>query len=259
MTLKNDMSQVRQQRVLIGCCGFPVKRSQYYRQFPVVEIQQTFYQPPQKETVKRWRVEAPDDFLFTVKAWQLITHPPTSPTYRRLKKPLSDKEKREAGHLQLTDTVLRAWDETVAIAQILRSPIILIQTPSSFRPQQENLDRLRKLIPILQQSRMVIAWEPRGDWSADQIEALCRELHLLPAGDPFGPYRSPLLSTPTRYFRLHGITGYRYRFTDSDLSQLSSWFHNASTVYCLFNNVGMWEDATKMRERLGLQGNAIRR
>jgi len=29
--------------VKVGCCGFPVKRTEYYRRFPLVEIQQTFY------------------------------------------------------------------------------------------------------------------------------------------------------------------------------------------------------------------------
>ncbi|MHC1610664.1 MAG: DUF72 domain-containing protein [Candidatus Methanospirareceae archaeon] len=32
---------------------------------------------------ERWRLRAPKEFEFTVKAWQLITHEPTSPTYRK--------------------------------------------------------------------------------------------------------------------------------------------------------------------------------
>jgi len=51
----------------------------------VVEVQQTFYQIPRIATGKRWREEAPPDFEFTMKAWQLITHEPSSPTYRRLR------------------------------------------------------------------------------------------------------------------------------------------------------------------------------
>ncbi|MFQ5882008.1 MAG: DUF72 domain-containing protein [Candidatus Methylomirabilales bacterium] len=56
-----------------------------FRRFPVVELQQTFYQPPRLKTVQRWREEVPATFEFTMKAWQLITHEPGSPTYRRLK------------------------------------------------------------------------------------------------------------------------------------------------------------------------------
>ncbi len=237
-------------RISIGCCGFPVRRDRYYQKFKVVEIQQTFYQPPTLATVKRWREEAPPDFLFTVKAWQLITHPLTSPTYRRLKQPLTDKEKTEAGHLQLTDTVLKAWEETAAIADTLNAPVILLQTPSSFRPEEENIERLYRLIPRIRSPAWTIAWEPRGNWSPNLIETVCRELNLLPAGDPFGPFRPALLSSPTRYFRLHGVTGYRYRFTDSDLSQLSTWLGDTPTAYCLFNNLTMWDDALRLQSLL---------
>ncbi|MCK4617998.1 DUF72 domain-containing protein [Candidatus Aerophobetes bacterium] len=45
-------------KVKIGCCGFPVGKNRYYERFPVVELQKTFYQPPQPAPVKKWRVEA---------------------------------------------------------------------------------------------------------------------------------------------------------------------------------------------------------
>jgi uncharacterized protein YecE (DUF72 family) len=57
-----------------GCCGFPKARKVYYDSFKVVEVQQTFYQPPALKTIEKWRAQAPGDFEFTLKAWQLITH-----------------------------------------------------------------------------------------------------------------------------------------------------------------------------------------
>jgi hypothetical protein len=72
-------------------------RIQYEQSFSGVEVQQTFYQPPQISTLKRWRQDSPADFEFTLKAWQLITHEARSPTYRRLRKELSETEKDEAG------------------------------------------------------------------------------------------------------------------------------------------------------------------
>ncbi|MFQ5896116.1 MAG: DUF72 domain-containing protein, partial [Nitrospinota bacterium] len=77
-----------------GCCGFPLSQGEYFRRYPSVEVQQTFYHPPKVETAARWREAAPPSFEFAVKAWQLITHPPSSPTYRRLRKPVPE-EKRE--------------------------------------------------------------------------------------------------------------------------------------------------------------------
>ena len=30
----------------VGCCGFPISLRRYAEEFSVVEVQQTFYQPP---------------------------------------------------------------------------------------------------------------------------------------------------------------------------------------------------------------------
>src|SRR4051812_5923266 len=62
----------------LGMCGFTVARSTYFRQFPVVEVQQTFYDPPSDTVFERWRADAPAGFEFTMKAWQAITHRGTS-------------------------------------------------------------------------------------------------------------------------------------------------------------------------------------
>jgi uncharacterized protein YecE (DUF72 family) len=66
----------------VGCCGFPQPLVRYAQSFSVVEVQQTFYQPPLLRTLARWRASVPQEFKFTLKAWQLITHEATSPTGR---------------------------------------------------------------------------------------------------------------------------------------------------------------------------------
>lgn len=68
----------------VGTCGFGLAKEAYARVFSCVEIQHTFYQPPQIKTLERWRKELSANFEFTLKAWQLITHDFKSPTYRRL-------------------------------------------------------------------------------------------------------------------------------------------------------------------------------
>jgi len=93
---------VMQRKVLIGTSGFGIGRSKYVQQFRCVEVQHTFYQPPRISTLERWRAEAPDDFEFVLKAWQLITHDAKSPTYRRLKRKLSEVEKEQAGYFRPT-------------------------------------------------------------------------------------------------------------------------------------------------------------
>jgi uncharacterized protein YecE (DUF72 family) len=67
-------------RIKVGCCGFGEAQEAYSSEFPVVEIQRTFYQPSALETAGLWRERAPRRFEFTVKNWQLVTHEASSPT-----------------------------------------------------------------------------------------------------------------------------------------------------------------------------------
>ena len=63
--------------VKVGCCGFSVSMKKYFEKLKLVEVQKTFYEPPKIETAKKWKNSAPEGFEFTLKAWQVITHPPT--------------------------------------------------------------------------------------------------------------------------------------------------------------------------------------
>jgi uncharacterized protein YecE (DUF72 family) len=41
--------------VKIGLCGFTIAAAEYARRFPLVEVQQTFYQPPADGVMRRWQ------------------------------------------------------------------------------------------------------------------------------------------------------------------------------------------------------------
>src|ERR1044071_6080290 len=103
--------------IKIGTCGFGVAQAEYARSFSCVEVQHTFYEPPRLTTLNRWRMQMPADFEFALKAWQLITHEAKSPTYRRLKRKLSETQKAEAGYFRATEIVNEAWGATLAAAQ----------------------------------------------------------------------------------------------------------------------------------------------
>lgn len=55
----------------VGLCGFTIGAAAYFETFGVVEVQQTFYDPPAPSTLDRWRAQAPPAFEFTMKAWRL--------------------------------------------------------------------------------------------------------------------------------------------------------------------------------------------
>ena len=237
----------------MGCCGFPVARQLYYRSFPVVEVQQTFYQPPQVATAARWRMEAPEDFEFIVKAWQLITHRPSSPTYRRLKEPIAADRREAYGNFQLSAEVKSAWARTAEIAKALRARIVLFQCPASFTCSQANVENLRAFMRQVDREGLRFAWEPRGGWPAELITELCQELDLIHVVDPF---RTESLHGRPAYFRLHGITGAGYRYSHADFAQLAQALDEKGEAYCLFNNIAMYDDARRFMEflkRIGVQ------
>src|ERR671916_2930313 len=95
--------------VRVGLCGASMALTTYAQRFRVLEVQQTFYEPPREATLRRWRASVPPAFEFTVKAWQLITHEATSSTYRRLRTPLSAEERTQVGGFPGAPVFSRGW------------------------------------------------------------------------------------------------------------------------------------------------------
>jgi len=228
----------------IGCCGFTRAQSEYARCLSLVEVQTTFYKPPRVETAVRWREAAPADFQFTLKAWQLITHEPSSPTYRRSGVHIPEGARDRYGSFRPTPEVEEAWQRTLEIAHALQARLILFQCPASLPPDEMHVAWLREFFRRHIQPDLTFAWEPRGCWPTVLIRELCSELELIHAVDPF---QGLPVTAGTAYFRLHGRSGYRYRYSDEDLRQLLSWCQEYPTAYVLFNNVSMWEDALRFQ------------
>ena len=210
-----------------------------------MELQQTFYQLPTLKTAEKWREEAPSDFEFTLKAWQLITHEPKSPTYRRLKLGWPAEKLARCGSFKGTEEVVWAWEQTQEIAAALRAKYLVFQCPPSFHPSPENRKNLKTFFEKVKRENLRFVWEPRGSWQAEEIRDLCGELNLIHAVDPF---KDEPQSGKVRYFRLHGITGYRHRFSGEDLEVLQRKCRGMT--YCLFNNAEMWTDALAFQDRV---------
>ena len=69
------------------------KRLAYYaRQFPLVEVDATYYSPPAEQTAALWAARTPAGFTFNIKAFSLLTGHPTKVTalYKDLR-PETDK------------------------------------------------------------------------------------------------------------------------------------------------------------------------
>lgn len=234
--------------IRVGTCGFRNTKEEYAESLSTVEIQHTFYQPPQVVTLEKWRAAMPDEFEFTLKAWQLITHESTSPTFRRLRRKLTEKEMDGAGFFKPTEIVQEALDVTLACAKALKARTILFQCPAKFTPLPENIDNMMKFFRGIKRGKLNFVWEPRGkEWTDDIIREVCTELDLWHVVDPFA---RPTVTPKKCYFRMHGIPRWRYTYEDVELDELGSLFPKRGLGYAFFNNITMKADAIRFEKML---------
>jgi uncharacterized protein YecE (DUF72 family) len=224
----------------------------HYSNLDVLEVQQTFYDPRDLSLFSKWRSEAPQSFIFTVKAWMLVSHEPGR-LWSRLKGPVPG-DRSGYGGLRLTKENLWAWEETLKAVEILGAPIIVVQTPPSFGYSEANLDTVIKFFASIERRGRLIVWEPRGSWwdNARALEFVAREAGVLVGGDLLRG-RLPPEGQDVVYARLHGLGGdevnYGYKYTDEDLRRLVDVLESLKPreAYILFNNVYSYDDALRFK------------
>lgn len=243
--------------IKVGLCGFTISAARYPYQFRVVEVQQTFYQPPAVGVIERWRAQMPASFEFTLKAWMLITHRSNSPTYRRLRRPLTPREAADCGGFQPTAIVDDAWRVSLDAARRLRATAMLFQCPASFLPTDANLGQLRAFFARIERpDGLRLLFEPRGRaWTTDIVRPLVAELGLVHVVDPFV---SQSVSRDVTYWRLHGITGSRHIYSDDELRRLAAMIPDHGDAYVMFNNIPRVGDAERFKAIAGLPASPER-
>ncbi|MEO0122835.1 MAG: DUF72 domain-containing protein [candidate division WOR-3 bacterium] len=229
--------------IRIGCCGFPVARERYYKKFSVVEVQSTFYDFVNPKTLEKWRAEAPKDFEFVLKAFQFITHSANSPTYKRARH-TENLKLENLGNFKPTKDVLECFKVLTEYAEILKTRVIIFQSPPSFEPRKENIKNMEKFFDKIDRGNLLFGWESRGKWQPNEIKNICEKLDLVDVVDPF-------LRESTYgkifYYRLHGGKDYKHKFTDEELKNLAKKTKNRDG-YVMFNNISMFEDAHRFFE-----------
>lgn len=97
----------------------------YSQYFNTVEVNSTFYRPCSPKTAEGWVNRTPDDFEFTLKAWQLFTHGKEAWTG-------ADIEEFKSGLVPLIESG--------------KLGCLLFQFPASFHFNETNEGRLRSLL-----------------------------------------------------------------------------------------------------------------
>jgi uncharacterized protein YecE (DUF72 family) len=219
----------------IGCSGWnyphwrgafypdrlPVKRwfAFYAEQFGTVEINNSFYRLPKAETFDAWRVQAPPDFRYAVKANRFITQA----------KKLKDCE----------EPIARMMAPTRHLGQTLGP--ILYQLPPILRINLDRLETFLKLLP----SDLTHVFEFRdASWYTEDTLALLDRFGAGFVAHDFPDRASPRwASGKLAYIRFHGGVGKYYgRYPDEGLLDWSDWMIGQAkagrSIWAYFNNDG---------------------
>ena len=186
----------------------------YAEQFDTVEINNSFYRLPPEETVRSWREQAPDGFLYCMKFSRYGSH----------MKKLSDPE----GPISL-------FLERATILEDRLGPI-LVQLPPGWHADPQRLDEFLDAAPS--EHRWAIELRDR-DWLRDPVyrvlerhqAALC--LHDLIDDHP------EVITAKWTYLRFHGVRyggSYSPQKLTSVARRIAVWRRRGLDVYAYFNN-----------------------
>lgn len=197
-------------------------RLEYYAsQFNSIEINSSFYKIPRCQTYSNWAAMVPDDFQFTVKLWQGITHEESFQN--------ADLEK-----------FFHAID-----CLGIHKGCLLIQFAAKTKMDFSGFDRLLESIRMLDpREKWRIAVEFRNkQWYEKEIFEILDEFHAALVLHDMPNSLPPEInkSVDFIYMRFHGEKGdYRGSYSDGFLKakakQTQEWMKEGKDVYAYFNN-----------------------
>jgi uncharacterized protein YecE (DUF72 family) len=141
----------------------PEARLKFYAsKFPVVEVDSSYYAIPSERTAKQWAKRTPDDFVFDVKAFRLLTTHQTQP--KVLPKHVSESlpvAKKTVYYKDLPGELVDAvWSEFRAALRPLKDAgklgVVLFQFPPWFLPHKESLAHIEECIERMEGYQLAV-------------------------------------------------------------------------------------------------------
>ncbi|MEU5531399.1 DUF72 domain-containing protein [Micromonospora chersina] len=153
----------------------PEKRLSYYaRQFPLVEVDATYYSPPAERTAQLWVERTPPGFTFNVKAFSLLTGHPTrvSALYKDLrpeteKKNIYPDDLPPQAYEEVWTRFLSALDPLVEAGKL---GAILFQFPPWFTIRRDNKQYLLEVARRCDPLRPVFEFRHASWFDGDNAE-----------------------------------------------------------------------------------------
>jgi uncharacterized protein YecE (DUF72 family) len=160
--------------------------SYYATQFPLVEVDSTYYSPPSEQTAALWAERTPPGFVFNIKAFSLLTGHPTkvSAIYKDLR-PETEKANVYPKDLE-PEAIDQVWDRFLAalgpLVQARKLGSLLFQFPPWFTIKRSNKQYLLEVAKRAAPLKIAVEFRHSswfdGDNEAETLDFL-RE-HKLP-------------------------------------------------------------------------------
>jgi uncharacterized protein YecE (DUF72 family) len=215
--------------ITVGCAGFPVPATRYFREFSFVEVQETHVSLPGPGTIRRWRREAPNGFRFAL---------------------LGPREVGQEGFRdgKVIETALKS---IASVAEELEARTAVFVAPPEFTPTRGNKGVVREFLVGVKAQFDRVVFEPVPGWDPDETDDLCHEVGAIAARDPLVAGLSKLA---VAYYRLHGPAGHKSRYEDPAIERLGDIARGAKHTEAtyVFTNVDMFADAKRFKKALKL-------
>jgi uncharacterized protein YecE (DUF72 family) len=211
--------------ITIGCAGFPVPATRYFKEFLFVEVQETHVAAPGTGTIRRWRREAPEGFHFSM---------------------LAPKEIGQEGFRD-GKVVENALSSLIEVGKELQATVAVFVAPPEFTASRANKAALKEFLTSVKKKFEVVVWEPPASWDPADADALTAEVGALAARDPL---THGMTTLPVAYYRLPGPAGHKSRYEDpaiEKLGELARKSKNKEATY-VFTNVDMFADAKRLKK-----------
>jgi uncharacterized protein YecE (DUF72 family) len=210
--------------MVVGCAGFAVPATRYFKEYLFVEVQETHLAVPGPGTLRRWRREAPEGFEFAL---------------------LGPREIGQEGFRdgKVIETALRTLGE---VAQELQARAAVFMAPPDFPNTRANKSALREFLKNVRKQFDTVVWESGPAWKADEADDLAAETDTLAARDPL---HHGLSKRDVAYYRLPGPAGHKSRYEDPAIERLAEIAQGGleQNATYVFTNVDMFADAKRFK------------
>jgi len=199
--------------------GLPRQRwfQHYAGIFDTVEINNSFYRLPARQTMRSWRLQAPAGFIYAVKASRYLTH------MRKLRDPV--------------DPLALLFDRARELGPHLGP--VLYQLPPRWKPDYHRLEAFLHTLP--RDVRQVVEFRDAAWYTDRTFDLLSRCGVALCVHDMTGSATPRVVVGPLLYLRFHGATArYSGSYSQGQLDDWAEWILEQRAqgldVYAYFNN-----------------------